>query len=149
MRSTARVSIFMIFFCLVSVLPVFADWASSIVVHDGSSYTVTEMTITEDRIGPEVGKVTKYSDMEGTYRGNFSNTFPKGTPYYAILDTSKDEAIAILTSDGRYILAVYNGVYPKVPLWTSAYFWIGVGAVVLGFMFISVWLANRKKREGR
>jgi hypothetical protein len=134
---------------LVTALPVFADWASNIVVHDGGTYTVTDVTVTADRIGSRIGKVTKYSDVEGTYRGNFSNAFPKNTPYYSIHDTSENDAIAVHAPDGRYILAVYDGEYPEAAMWTSVYFWIGVAAVVIAIMVAAVWLTNPRKKGDR
>lgn len=132
---------------LIAVSTVYADWASSFVVHNGSKYTITTTTVMEDQIGPQVGKVTKYSDVEGTYRGNFSNTFPKGTPYFAIHDTSEDEGIAVRTIEGGYVLASYDGEYAEAAIWTSVYFWIGVIAVVLVLLFAAVRLSNPRKKE--
>lgn len=133
--------------CVVAVSTVWADWASSFVVHNGGKYTVTNALVTEDRIGPLLGKVTKYSDVEGTYRGNFSNTYPKGTPYFAIHGTSEEDGIAVRTPDGGYVFAGYDGEYAEAAIWTSVYFWIGVGAVVLGLIVALVWLTNPRKKE--
>lgn len=132
---------------LIAVSTVYADWASNFVVHNGSKYTVTYATVSQDRIGPQVGKVTKYSDVEGTYRGNFSNAFPKGTPYFAIHDTSEDEGIAVRTPEGTHVFAAYDGEYAEAAIWTFVYFWIGVAAVVFVLMFAVVRLSNPRKKE--
>ncbi|MDQ6418762.1 hypothetical protein RB620_04845 [Paenibacillus sp. LHD-117] len=126
----------------------FADWASKFVVYVGGMYTVTEAEVTEDRIGERIGKVTRYSDREGTYRGNFSNAFPKGTPYYAIIGESASETIAVRTPEGRYWAAVYSGDYPEAAIWASVYFWIGVVVFVVGVMIMAVWLTNPKQKRG-
>ncbi|RIX51159.1 hypothetical protein D3P08_16895 [Paenibacillus nanensis] len=131
---------------LVSLTPhVFADWASSFVVYDGGSYTVTDTEIPADQIGKKIGKVTRYSDREGTYRGNFSNTFAKGTPYYAIQGVSAQEQIAVKGPDGRYWAAVNAGQYPSPDVWTSPLFWVGLIVAVLAIMFAAVWWASPKK----
>lgn len=133
--------------CLVVVSTIWADWASSFVVHDGGKYTITEATVAEDLIGQQVGEVTKYSDVEGTYRGNYSNAFPKGTPYYAIQGTSEEDGIAVRTPDGEYVFAGYDGEYAEAEIWTSVYFWIGVGAVLIGLIVALVRLTSPRKKE--
>jgi hypothetical protein len=121
-----------------------ADWASKFVVYDGGIYRVTDTEISADKIGKKVGKVSRYSDQEGTYRGNFSNTFAKGTPYYAIQGESIQELIAVKGPDGEYMAAVYSGEYASASLSKSPVFWIGLVFVVLSVMFAAVWLANPK-----
>jgi len=59
----------------------------------------------------KIGGVTKYSDIEGTYSGNFSNQFPKGTEYYGIKGVTAKEAIAIKESRESFIKAKYDGKY--------------------------------------
>ncbi len=85
------------------------DWNSSFVVWDTYMYETTDEYVNE--IDEEVGHVTKYSDNEGTYSGNFSNKYKKGTTYYSIKGISKDEAIAIKEDDGRYRKLIRNGKY--------------------------------------
>jgi len=63
------------------------------------------------QIDQEIGQVTSYSDLEGTFSGNFSNTFFKGTKYYSIKNVNTNEAIAIQTQDGNFIKAVREGPY--------------------------------------
>ncbi|KLT17944.1 hypothetical protein AA980_11135 [Neobacillus vireti] len=87
----------------------FASWAYLFVVWDGYTYVVSEEYVTE--IDKEIGHVTKYSDREGTYSGNFSNIYKKGTKYYSIKGISTDEAIAIQEKDGKYKKATREGEY--------------------------------------
>ncbi len=102
-----RLFICAIFFTLlISIIPCkpFAKWAYSFVVWDGYTYVVIDEDVTE--IDEKIGHVTKYSDDEGTYSGNFSNTYKKGTKYYSIKRISTDEAIAIQEKGGKYIKAI-------------------------------------------
>lgn len=96
---------------LIRPAAVSADWAYPFVVYSGSLYVVTDTVVEPERIGNLLGKVTRYSDREGTYGGNFSNAFPKGTRYYAIEGMSEKQGIAAQTEDGRYVLAEYGGKY--------------------------------------
>lgn len=85
-----------------------ADWVNSFVVWEGYIYRISDEYI--DDISEEIGEVTKYSDMEGTYSGNFSNAYRKGTKFYAIKGISTEEAIAV-AEDGKYRKAIRNGKY--------------------------------------
>jgi hypothetical protein len=85
-----------------------ADWAFSFVVWNGYIYQLSDEYV-EDVV-EEIGEVTKYSDTEGTYSGNFSNEYEKGTRYYSIEGMSTDEAIAI-EDNGKYRKAIRNGTY--------------------------------------
>lgn len=86
-----------------------ADWAYSFVVWDGYMFKICDEYVTE--IGEEIGQVTKFSDMEGTYSGNFSNTYKKGTKYLVIKGISTDKAIAVKELDGRFRKAIRIGKY--------------------------------------
>ncbi|MCR2821050.1 hypothetical protein [Lederbergia panacisoli] len=86
-----------------------ASWAYSFVVWDGYVYVVSDELI--DNIDKEIGQVTKYSDKEGSYWGNFSNTYKIGTKYYSIVGINTTEAIAVQTEDGTYIKAIKEGKY--------------------------------------
>ncbi|NIK75516.1 hypothetical protein FHS15_000616 [Paenibacillus castaneae] len=88
-----------------------ASWAYMFVVNDGHIYTVSETQVDPKLIGSKIGKVTKYSDREGTYSGNFSNRYPKGTKYYEIKGIDIKEAIAIKEKEDRFIKAFYQGEY--------------------------------------
>ncbi|MEB2302737.1 hypothetical protein LAV72_24380 [Lysinibacillus xylanilyticus] len=85
-----------------------ADWNSSFVIWDGYIYEISEEYVIE--INEEIGHVTKHSDKEGTYSGNFSNKYKKGTKYYSIEGINTDEAIAI-EEDGKYRKAIRDGKY--------------------------------------
>lgn len=87
------------------------DWAFSFIVWDGYIYQLSDEYV-ED-IGEEIGEVTKYSDAEGTYSGNFSNLYEKGTIYYAIQGISKEEAIAIEEEEGKFRKVIRNGQYEE------------------------------------
>ena len=85
-----------------------ASWAFQFVVWDGYIYQLSDEYV-EDVV-EEIGEVTKYSDMEGTYSGNFSNVYEKGTKYYAMQGISTEEAIAI-EEEGKYRKAIRDGKY--------------------------------------
>ncbi|NRD78968.1 hypothetical protein HPT25_16510 [Bacillus sp. BRMEA1] len=97
--------------CTFFITTTYAKWAYDFVVYKDNSYVVTETHIEANKIGRKIGEVTKYSDLEGTYRGNFSNKFPKGTEYYEIKGIAINEAIAIEESKDSFIKAKYNGKY--------------------------------------
>ena len=102
----------MVFILSISILfpnKSLASWAYAFVVWDDYVYVITDEQV--DGVDKEIGHVTKYSDREGTYSGNFSNAYPKGTKYYSIRGVSTDEAIAIQEGDGTYIKATRDGEY--------------------------------------
>ena len=86
-----------------------SSWAYSFVVWNGYIYQISDEYVSD--IGEEVGKVTKYADKEGTYFGDFSNKYQKGTKYYEIEGISTDEAIAIKEGNGEYRKATNQGKY--------------------------------------
>lgn len=86
-----------------------ADWAYSFVVWNGVIYVVSDEVV--DQVDREIGKVTKYSDLEGTYSGNFSNAYRKGTKYFSIMDVNTKDAIAIEDINGHYVKAIQNEKY--------------------------------------
>ncbi|MCM3743778.1 hypothetical protein M3193_06450 [Sporosarcina luteola] len=85
-----------------------ADWNSSFVVWNGDMYEIIDEYVVE--IHEEIGQVTRYSDKEGTYLGDFSNKYKKGTKFYSIEGISKEEAIAI-EEGGKYRKAINKGKY--------------------------------------
>lgn len=70
-----------------------ASWAYPFVVWDKNVYVVSDEVVIE--IDKQIGRVTKYSDKEGNYGGNFSNVYKKGTKYFSIKGISTDIAIAV------------------------------------------------------
>lgn len=121
-----------------------ASWAYSFVVNDGKIFVVSEDRVDQSTLGDVVGKVTYHTDREGTYGGNFSNIYQKGTKYFAIQGITPESAIAVETQEG-YVMARYEGEYggSRVP-WEIIKDWIAAGFILL----IVVWVAAvvRKKR---
>ncbi|WP_254639175.1 hypothetical protein [Cohnella sp. GbtcB17] len=89
----------------------YASWAYSFVVYHGNIYVVTDERIKPSQVGEKIGKVTKYSDHEGTYSGHFSNRYPKGTKYYRINGVQIRDAIAVREAGDVYVKATYGGEY--------------------------------------
>src|SRR5690606_27747787 len=73
--------IFMVYLLLIPES--LASWAYKFVVNDGKIFVITDEEIVKTDIVEQIGEVTYYSDKEGTYSGNFSNTFLKGTKYFS------------------------------------------------------------------
>lgn len=88
-----------------------AEWAYYFVVWDNYIYVTSDEVV--DQIDKEIGEVTLYSTDEGTYSGNFSNRYAKGTKYFSIKDVSTDVAIAIQDPDGQYYKANREGQYAE------------------------------------
>ncbi|MFY4776209.1 hypothetical protein [Metabacillus sp. RGM 3146] len=86
-----------------------SKWSYEFVVWNGHIYKESDKYV--DEITKEIGEVTKYSDGEGTYSGNFSNKYEKGTKYFAIKGVSTDEAIAVKEQDGKYRKLINDGKY--------------------------------------
>lgn len=127
----------------------FADWAYAFVVWDGYVYVVTDEQV--KGIDKEIGHVTKYSDREGTYSGNFSNTYPKGTKYYSIRGVSTEEVIAIQEKDGTYSKATRDGKYAGDKYGLSAPVFLGtiILVIILAIIGINYYGKKRmKKGEG-
>ncbi|MEC0368645.1 hypothetical protein [Paenibacillus chibensis] len=120
-----------------------ASWAYPFVVYDGSIYAVTTDTLSRDLIGKPIGKVTRYSDQEGTYRGNFSNQYPKGTVYYEITGIGTERQIAVQADEKTYVRAVYQGPYAGGEEKSHAWWMYAAGAVVLAFAAVFVYYRRR------
>ncbi len=86
-----------------------ADWAISFVVWDDYIYRIGHGYVQE--IDEEIGQIMLYSDTEGSYAGNFSNEYEKGTKYFSITGISTNKAIAIKEKDGKYRKAIRDGIY--------------------------------------
>jgi hypothetical protein len=107
------ISLFFVFIigCTFLISTSYAKWAYAFVVYDGNTYIISETRIEPKEIGKKIGEVTKYSDNEGTYSGNFSNKFPKGTEYYEIKGVNINDAITVKESKKSFIKANYDGKY--------------------------------------
>lgn len=90
----------------------YASWASRFVVYYDNIYTITDEAVPADRLGMRLGSVAMYTDVEGEYHGNFSNTLPKGSEYRGILGIDVQEAIAVDSGGGAFVKAVYQGRNP-------------------------------------
>ena len=122
-----------------------AGWAYQFVVWDGFVYVIGDEFVEE--VDGKIGRVTKYNDMEGTYSGNFSNVYKKGTAYYSIKGISTDEAIAVEDGGGKYKKAVRDGEYAgdKNILGLNTLTMI-IGFLVLLLIFILPTYLKRRKR---
>lgn len=130
-----------LFFCSTLIVNlVSASWAYPFIVNKGNIYVITDEQIDPSQIGKNIGKVTKYSDREGTYSGNFSNRYPKGTPYYEIKGIDPLEAIAIQESDNVYVKAVYErDGYPRAPFtWMNAvpFIFAAIGLIAIYLLYV-------------
>jgi hypothetical protein len=132
MKVSKIISSILIFIILISLLlprKFFADWAYSFVVYDGYTYVTSDENVTD--IDKEIGQVTLYSDKEGSYYGNFSNTYKKGTKYYSIKGVSTDTAIAV-NDNGKYIKAIKEGEYLRRKY---SHFTLIIGGAVICLIF--------------
>jgi len=85
-----------------------ASWAYEFVIYKGDIYRITTDIVTN--VGKNIGAVTKYSNIEGTYSGNFSNKYPVGTKYFDIPGVNMNKSIAI-QFENSYIRADNQGNY--------------------------------------
>ncbi|MEK0313910.1 hypothetical protein [Cohnella sp. 56] len=97
---------------LLPTASVYASWAFGFVVYNDNVYKLTDETVPADRIGLKIGKVSMYTDVEGSYKGNYSNALPKDSEYRGILGIDVQEAIAADTGGGKFVKAVYHGRNP-------------------------------------
>ncbi|MDX1806422.1 MAG: hypothetical protein R3267_05320 [Paenisporosarcina sp.] len=86
-----------------------SDWAYSFIVWDGYIYELSDEYVEDVKV--EIGEVTYFSNEEGTYEGNYSNKYNKGTKYFSIVGINTDEAIAIKEGEGKYRKVIRNGKY--------------------------------------
>jgi len=148
-KITSLLFVFLIGFHILSITT-YASWAYPFVVYDENVYVVSETHIEPNNIGKKIGDVSKYSDLEGTYSGNFSNQFPKGTEYYEIKGLTAKEAIAIKESKESFIKAINNGKYAGSGEYEHKnhimnHLLVYVIGVVLLFLIIYLFYKRRKK----
>jgi hypothetical protein len=120
---------------------VYAKWAYEFVVYNKNVYIVTDKKISPELIGTKLGQVTKYSLREGTYSGNFSNTYPKGTKYYEITGVDVKELIAVKDTDGTFIEAKFEAEYPGARYDIRKYLEYFIGLIISGIL---IWRLVRK-----
>lgn len=123
---------------LLAVKGVYADWANRFVVNEGKSYTISDKRLEAQEVDSMIGQVTKYSDEEGTYSGNFSNYYPKGTKYYSIKGININKAIAVKLDNRTFIRADYNGEYAGEASFDWSILWSSAGLLLVIMIFIVV-----------
>ena len=121
-----------------------AKWAYQFVVYQKNIYVISEQKIGAEFIGAKLGHVTKYSGTEGTYSGNFSNTYPKGTEYYQMKEVDVKEAIAIKEKDGTFTVANYEDKYNGARISTQTLVLYSCGAILL---LLLIWYLVKKKNS--
>ncbi|MGD6831119.1 hypothetical protein ACQCT5_03080 [Sutcliffiella halmapala] len=138
-KSLSFILLMTVIFCLLLPTKQFASWAYSFVIYEGYIYVVSDEYVTE--IDKEIGHVTQYSDKEGTYYGNFSNTYKKGTKYFSIKGISTDTAIAV-EDGGKYIKADWDGEYAGGK-YNPLHLVIG-GGIILIILSLLIIIVNKK-----
>ena len=123
-----------------------ADWAYSFVVWDGYVYVLQDQEVNE--VGKEIGHVTRYSDIEGSYSGNFSNAYSKGTKYYKVKGVDTDVAIAVEASPGAYRLAEREHPYGgnRYAFWNPNSPFFIVGIIIVGVFAVVVYFSVRERK---
>jgi len=77
------------------------SWAYDYIQWQDASYRVTNKVV--ERTGEPIGYVDNYStDESASTEGVFSNTFPEGTPFYAINGENTEDAITV-QHDGKWV----------------------------------------------
>jgi len=137
----------LIVLCLIFPERLQANWAYPFVVWNGYTYVISDEKV--EKVGKEIGHVTKYSDMEGTYTGNFSNAYKKGTKYFAIKGISTDEAIAVQDEKGKFVKATREGKYASSKKSSEINFlkWAAVFLVIVILIVTGENIASRKRRR--
>lgn len=130
--------------CCLFISAASASWAYMFVVYDGNTYVISETQVDPKQIGSKIGKVTKHSGQEGTYSGNFSNSYPRGTTYYEIMGVDIKDAIAVKESEGLFIKAIYKGEYAG-----NKYSWQDFVPYIVAVLLLLVTVYFIKKRSNR
>ncbi|MWV44264.1 hypothetical protein GRF59_11530 [Paenibacillus sp. HJL G12] len=133
-----KLAVFICIFFMLMHSEASASWAYPFVVYDNSIYAVTMEQVSSDLLGERIGKVTRFSDREGTYRGHFSNSYPKGTAYYAINGISPKQQIAVQAEKALYLKALYQGEYAASGPANNMFVWIGMAGVAAAAIVVFV-----------
>lgn len=132
MRRTTLLTLLFVF--IISSSAQALSWAYPFVVWKSKVYEVKqEEIIAESEIGKMIGKVkTKPNDMTGSYYGNASNHYPKGTKYYEIKGTSTSTEIAV-KEDNQWVKAVYihKASFHILNIFTNKFFLFAIIMLVL------------------
>lgn len=142
MQKTIKIIIVAMILLSLPINTVNAKWAYPFVVYNKNIYIITDKKVNTELIESKLGRVTKYSSREGTYSGNFSNTYPKGTKYYKIKDTDVNEFIAVNEKDGSFTAAKYDGEYAESRYSIQAILLYSIGLCI---SVIFIWWLVKKK----
>jgi hypothetical protein len=142
MMKNIRIILLSMILLIISFNTVCAKWSYEFVVYNKNVYVITDKKVNGELIGSMLGQVTKYSDREGTYSGNFSNKYPKGTKYYEIIGSEVNKVIAVKEKNATFIEAQYKGEYPGSRYDIQGFL---LYSSVLILSMILAWLLVRKK----
>ncbi|MGD6991363.1 hypothetical protein [Sutcliffiella horikoshii] len=137
--------LFLICFTLASSTSHALSWAYKFVVWEGGVYEVTEEFMAASDIGEKIGEVKRMADDKtGSYFGDASNYYEKGTRYYAIKGIDSGTAIAVEEQQDMWVKAVYLHEAPFH--WTDIlpYILMGIAVFVL-FIVLSLRYASKKE----
>ncbi len=127
------------------------SWAFSFVVWNGKVYEVKhEEIIADSEIGKVIGKVkTKPNEMTGSYYGNTSNYYPRGTKYYEIKGTSTSAKIAV-KEDHQWVKAVYvhKAPFHIMNVFSNIYYIFAVVIIALIVVVIVFLIKKSKTNKG-
>ncbi len=137
-----KIILLLVILIIIPFNTVYANWANEFVVYNKNVYVITDEKVKSELIGSMIGQVTKYSDREGTYSGNFSNKYPKGTKYYEIIGSDVNEVIAVKEKNGTFIKGKYDGEYAGGRYDVQSFLVYSSGLIL---SIILVWLLVRKK----
>lgn len=125
------------------------SWAYPFVVWNGKVYEVRHQEIVEDsKVGKILGEVkTKPNDETGSYYGNASNHYPKGTKYYEIKGTSTSESIAV-EDDKVWVKAVFvhKAPFHIMNVGSNLYF-IGFVVIMMLILIVVIIKNNKLKKQ--
>ncbi|WP_226680028.1 hypothetical protein [Sutcliffiella horikoshii] len=136
---------FLICFTVASSTAHALSWAYKFVVWEGGVYEVTEEVVEASDIGKKIGEVKRMADdRTGSYYGDASNFYEKGTKYYAIDGIDTGIAIAVEEQQDKWVKAIYLHETPFH--WTDIlpYILLGIAAFVL-FIVLSLRYASKKE----
>lgn len=122
------------------------SWAYVFVVWEGNVYEVKQdESIADSEIGEVIGKVkTIPNDRTGSYFGNASNYYSKGTKYYKMNGISTADAIAIKEGN-QWVKAVYVHEAPFHILNLFSNIFIIMAMIIMALTIVGVVLHNKKQ----
>lgn len=126
------------------------SWAYPFVVWKGNVYEVKQEEIIPDSsIGKIIGKVkTKPNGMTGSYYGDASNYYPKGTKYFEIKGISAFTAIAV-KEENQWVKAIYVHKAPFHIMNVISSFYFISAVIVMALIIVGVILRYKKLKNQR